>query len=830
MKNTSKILAVLMLIALMVAVLATYSFAADIGTGAIKTGQNMKFSDYSNVNFLVHDSFEGGDVGKTGTNIPRGNASGVTGILQVLNDGKGAPYIYDTDSTVKSSKSYVKLDYTKNTGTIYTEPMFNELAKVQDNPSQTPFNGFIMEFDLCSQATSNNDWSCKINLMNNHSVSGGSLAIFRFYGNQGKAKVEGIENIGSSKPFVTASAAGGWVHVTIIYNPAQEVISVYANESKVDRTGSVSRTCITQISNVTGGITVYPMGIRVDGQSNTKGDLCIDNVLFYQGTMACDPQYMDRITPAESFVGNVSLAKDGNLPSPQRYAAYEKVKSEYINTYWTGTAYTAAANTTALKQAVTDFNGIHAESLKTLAMTYNVNQLEEKVKALKSLKRGFSNLEKRQAQISTIETFMTSTATLIDKDNAKYATAIGDLDTWKLYYQDDISIRAFINRMNRFGTATTAAAMQRHYDEATEFYPAASAVESKIGSSDTSTYADATERTNIRNAISAYKNAGTKLAAKVKDYNAQKFINLVNFFKDTTKTEWEADDGTIKNQWYLARGILLENNYNASYSGFSSAKTGIYDPVNTYFSAKMQAEHVAVLQAKLAVFEAESSNYVDKAGVCKYIDNYLERNAADIVTDADINAIKAKNAEYKTLLASLEIDYTEKLVANTAEFVSQMEHIATVKDYKDLKPLFDEATVNYYNMNLIGNEGAGLDTVTVQNAVNAYEALKTRLLNNEVYGARFVAQMADIPSEKSKDDYYAAFMNCYGCEEYLDVTYEGVADCKGRYDTMKANYLAKVDLANTESASTLDSVCSVRTFCGIGDLINHVQKTLFGGR
>ena len=73
-------------------------------------------------------------------------------------------------------------------------------------------------------------------------------------------------------------------------------------------------------------------------------------------------------------------------------------------------------------------------------------------------------------------------------------------------------------------------------------------------------------------------------------------------------------------------------------------------------------------------------------------------------------------------------------------------------------------------------------------------------------------------------------MNCYGCEEYLDTTYEGVADCKGRYDTMKANYLAKVDLANTESASTLDSVCSVRTFCGIGDLINHVQKTLFGGR
>ncbi|MBQ2737557.1 MAG: hypothetical protein IJF38_02620 [Clostridia bacterium] len=830
MKNTSKILAVLMLVALMVAVLATYSFAAAIGTGAIKTGQNMKFSDYSNVNFLVHDSFEGGDVGKTGTNLPRGNASGVTGILQVLNDGKGAPYIYDTDSTVKSSKSYVKLDYTKNTGTIYTEPMFNELAKVQDNPSQTPYNGFIMEFDLCSQATSNNDWSCKINLMNTHSASGGSLGIFRFYGNQGKAKIEGIENIGSSKPFVTASAAGGWVHVTIIYNPAEEVISVYANESKVDRTGSVSRTCITQISNVTGGITVYPMGIRVDGQSNTKGDLCIDNVLFYQGTMACDPQYMDRITPAESFVGNVSLAKDGNLPSPQRYAAYEKVRSEYINIYWTGTAYTAAANTTALKQAVTDFNGINGESLKTLAMTYNVNQLEEKVKTLKNLKRGFSNLEKRQAQISTIETFMTSTATLIDKDNAKYATAIGDLDTWKLYYQDDISIRAFINRMNRFGTATTAAAMQRHYDEATEFYPAASAVESKIGSSDTSTYADATERTNIRNAISAYKNAGTKLAAKVKDYNAQKFINLVSFFEGTTSTEWEADDGTIKNQWYLARGILLENNYNASYSGFSSAKTGIYDPVNTYFSAKMQAEHVAVLQAKLAVFEAESSNYVDKAGVCKYIDNYLERNAADIVTDADINAIKAKNAEYKTLLASLEIDYTEKLVENTAEFVSQMEHIATVKDYKDLKPLFDEATVNYYNMNLIGNEGAGLDTVTVQNAVSAYEALKTRLLNNEVYGARFVAQMADLPSEKSKDDYYAAFMNCYGCEEYLDVTYEGVADCKGRYDTMKANYLAKVELANTESASTLDSVCSVRTFCGIGDLINHVQKTLFGGR
>ena len=829
MKNTSKILAVLMLVALMVAMLATYSFAA-IGMDPVKTGQGMKFSDYGNVNFIVHDSYESGD-DKTGASKGAGQSAGVSGAVTIKTDGKGAPYIYDTNSS-SSSKAYVKVDFTKNTeGTLYLEPSYKTLDKAKDDPAATPLGGYVMEFDICSQATTNNDWSCYIQALNTHEASKGLIDIFSFQANNGKAKVEAKDIVSGEEKrrSFTAASEGGWIHITILYNPAEAVLTVYANDAKVDRAGTVSRTCIAQVSNKKDTISVYPMCLRMGRQQQTTGDFCIDNVLYYQSTKVCDPQYMDKITPAESFIGNVSVAKDDKLSSPQRYAAYEKVKSEYINTYWTGTACTAAANTPELQQAVTDFNGINAESLKSLAMNYNANEFVKKVNALKAMKRGFSNLEDRATQISAIETFMTSTATLINKDNANYPTAIGDLDTYKLYYQDDINIRAFINRMNRFGTATTAAAMQRHYDEATEFYPAASAVESKIGSTDKSTYEDATERENIRNAISAYKNADTKLAAKVKEYNAQKFINLVNFFKDTTMTEWEADDGTIRNQWYLARGILLENNYKED-SAFSSAKTGIYDPVNAYFSAKMQAEHVAVLQAKLAVFEAEGANYVDKAGVCKYIDNYLERNAADIVTDADINAIKAKNAEYKTLLASLEIDYTEKLVENTAEFVSQMEHIATVKDYKDLKPLFDEATVNYYNMNLIGNEGAGLDTVTVQNAVSAYEALKTRLLNNEVYGARFVAQMADLPSEKSKDDYYAAFMNCYGCEEYLDTTYEGVADCKGRYDTMKANYLAKVDLANTESASTLDSVCSVRTFCGIGDLINHVQKTLFADR
>lgn len=822
MKNTSKILAVLMLAALLVAAFATYSFAA-IGTGDIKTGQGMKFSDYQNVNFLVHDSFEGGDVGKTGTNIPRGNASGVTGIMQVLNDDKGAPYIYDTDSTVKSSKSYVKLDYTKNTGTIYAEPMFNELAKVKDNPSQTPYGGFIMEFDVASQATSNNDWSCNVNLMNAHGAAAGSLKAFRFYGNNGKAKVEGAANINDKLQTFEATTVGGWVHITIVYNPAEEVISVYANEAKVDRAGSVARKCITQISNVSGGITVYPMGVRVDGQSNTKGDICIDNVLFYQGTKPCDPKYLDNLTPAQAFVGNVSLAKDTTLPSPQRYAAYETVKSEYINLYWTGSTYSASANTAELKKAVDDFRAIDINSIKTLAMTYNVNQLEQKVTKLKNFKRGFSNLEQRSTEISTIESFITTTATLIDKENAKYSTAIGDFDTWKLYYQEDINIRTFINRMNRFNTATTAAAMQRHYDEATEFYPSASAVEGKLA--DANTFGNATERTNIKNALNLYKNAGTKLAAKVKEGNAQRFINLVNLFKDTTQTDWDADKGTIRNQWYLARGILLENNYTSS-TAFNNAKTNIYEPVNAYFSAKMQAEHIAVLQAKLAVFEAAGSNYVDKAGVCKYVDNYLERNKADIVVDADINAIKAKNAEYKTLLASLEIDYTSQLIDNTAEFVNQMANIANFTGYKDVKPLFDEATKNYYNMNLIGNSDAGLDTAVVQSAVSAYETLKTRLLNIEVYSAQFVAQMAEIPSEKSKDDYYAAFMNCYACEEYLDVTFEGVADCKGKYDTMKAKYLDKIELANTESKSMISSVCSVRTFCGIDDLVNHVQNLL----
>ncbi len=828
MKNTKRIIAVLILSALLVASLAVGAFAA-LGTGDGKTGQGMEFSDYASVNFLVHDSFEGGDTGKTGSVTGRGTSGSVAGAVTVVSDDTGAPYIYDMDSTVSASKSYVKMDYSKNTeGTIYLEPAYNTLDKVKDNPSQTPLNGFVMEFDVCTKATSNNSWELTAQAMNTHAAADGQINVFKFYGNNGTAKVESLANIGSAKTSVTAAKAGGWIHITILYLPADSMIYVYANQAKVDRTGAVARTCIGAISNYDSknSTWVYPLVMRMGKQDQRSGDFCIDNVLYYQATAICDPQYMSRLTPADAFVGNVSSVLNTSLSLPDRYAAYELIKSEYINTFWTGTAYTAAANTTAIKKAVDDFVAFDksdAAKLKTDTMNYNVTQLTAKIKTLSDMKRGLANIADRATQISVIESYITTTGELFNKDNAEYATAITNFDTWKLYYTEDINIRTFVNRMDRFATATTSMSMQRHYDEATETYPSASAAKSML----TSMFTDSAERTKISSAITAYENAGTKLASAVKNNNAQRFINLVNLFKDTTQADWEADtDGTIRNQWYLARGILLENNYNADLSGFSTAKTSIYDPVNTYFSAKMQAEHVATLQAKLAVFEAAGSNYVDKAGVCKYIDNYLDRNAQDIVVDADITAIKNKNAEYKALLSGLEIDYTTQLIENTVEFVNQMANIANYTSYADLKPLFDEASDNYYNMNLIGNDSAGLDTAVVQSAVSAYEALKTRLLNVEVYSTQFVTQMADIPNVKYKDDYYAAFMVCFSCEEYLDDTFEGVSACKGQYDTMKSNYMDKIELANAESKSTIDSVCSVRTFCGIGDLVNHVQGLL----
>ncbi len=834
MKITRKILVVLVLAAVVISCVALGASAANLA--AVKTGEGMKFHDYNNVNFLIHDSFEGGvnDKGSSTASTGRGSEIDPTAVTIVTQKGGGAPYIYDTKKGATSSNSYVKLNYEKNNGALYLEPLYKTKAQALADSALTPVNGYVLEFDICSKSTSsNNTFEFNIQVMNTRSTNDGYISVARFKANKGTAIVAALtssqSNIsnGGATGSVTAAGVGKWIHVTIVYVPgstadATGVIRVYANKAQEDRAGAVSRTCLGEFAASYNGNKVYPMGVRLGANAQKYGDLCIDNILYYQSSKVCDPNYIANLTPADVFINHVAAMRDVDISSVLRYESYLKA-TELRATVGSG------SGNSSLQTAINNYNSFASSvaGLKAAAMNENLSSFKTKVQNIAKKKRGLSNIETRLQMISDADVFLVGVGELITR-NEQYDDTVISLEKWREFTDKDKDIRTFVNRMTRFQNASTLDALQRHYNAATETYSVANDVHSQ-------NYADfgnATEKTAITNAVNAYKNAETILGSKRQENNAQRFVELVNLFKDKTEADLQADTGVIKNQWYLARDILLEGNYKDT-TEFNNAKNNIYERVNTFFFAKMMQEHVDILGAKLTVFDRVDANYVDKAGVCKFIDNYLERNAKDIdFNDSRIIQIKNTNTMLKTSLENLEIQYAAVLVENTKIFVGKMEAIASKTAYAELKPLFEEVTEFYYSMNLVGNEAAGIDTETVQNAANAYEALRTRLMNNEVYGAKFVLQMSDMPDAKYKDDHYAAFMECFKCDQFLDASYtpagseKSVGDYMAQYNNMKEAYENKSALANTESKTVIDAVCSVRTFCGIGELIAHVQNLL----
>ena len=112
-----------------------------------------------------------------------------------------------------------------------------------------------------------------------------------------------------------------------------------------------------------------------------------------------------------------------------------------------------------------------------------------------------------------------------------------------------------------------------------------------------------------------------------------------------------------------------------------------------------------------------------------------------------------------------------------------MRKAAEYSSYKDLKPLFDEATSYYYTMNISG-EG-------IEECVEQYAALTKKMSDIERDSGTFVAVVngtngyTALESITNKTKLYEALSTCYGCLENLDATYEGVAAAKVIYDVEK---------------------------------------------
>lgn len=887
MKNVRKILLALCLVAVIVALAAVNSIA--LASGNVATGSETNFEDYWSVNMVLLDTMEDG-TSSTAAATASGDHVKKPGketamIMGAFKDGtagtdnpvepeeseyQGAPYIYTKvepgETAPTASRYYSTINYNnKDSNKLYVQPRFKNLSSIlaEGNPTNkaawTPLNGFVMEFDI---ATLEGDMpSFDIQIFNASSAGEGNISVAKYEANDGVATIKGVDGRGNKVTSPTvASDKGGWLHVTVLYNPNADEdsqLSVYVNKAQVDTAGTVERTLVYQSNNlcdaqdkdkkwIDGELRVYPLQARMGKQDATSGTFSLDNILFYQSTSVCDPEYLSTLSEIELFEKYIDVIDPADpstetASAVQKFEAYETIVNDYLPIFQESTE----PEIMALVARYNNFYDTKIEELQDAAKKENAATLKAKVNELVAYGRGFDNIAGRELAVSLIEQFIADVGSLIyvgvDETTDPYLTAIADYEAYSQYLLSDKDVRSFINRMNRFAESfkfNSSDAMKRHYAAAEALLPQVEQLyDDRANGFDL--FGKDEEIEAVEAAKTAFDQAAASLGTAVSKTNARRFIDLMKLLNGTTRSDWDADTGVMRNLWYLARGIMLntEEGYDATVEGFEDAKK-FYDRLNAFFWAKLQDEHVALLTSRLDEFDAPGASYIDKAGVCTFVDNYIQRNDIDIEhNDSRIKNIKARNELYKSQLGQLNTDYSALLYQHTIEFKYKMDEIATLNGYADLKAAYDIATELYYTMNVAVNDlgdDSGITNEQLQIAIARYQELGDWLLGVETMSTAFIYAMQEVDAAYDKDELYAALLACYACEGYLDVTFEFTQDgvtykaseYKARYDSVKSAYIASTGTANSESAGALDIVCATRAYSGVDELITFVQDYL----
>jgi hypothetical protein len=244
----------------------------------------------------------------------------------------------------------------------------------------------------------------------------------------------------------------------------------------------------------------------------------------------------------------------------------------------------------------------------------------------------------------------------------------------------------------------------------------------------------------------------------------------------------------------------------------------VYNRVYDYFWAVMQQEHIDVISEKLSKFNNPNATYIEQAGVCTFINNYIERNKADIdPNNAQINELIKISRGYETILNTIEDDYQKSLAQNTEKFVHTMSLLSATNGYVNMMPLYEEATVLYYSMNI--------ETDEAKAAAAAYEQIRAKLTAIATDSTLFVAKVNELAAEKDANKAFVILSECYASSENIDETYEGVAAAKTIYDAKMAEHQAAV-IANAEIAETVEVSCSIRALDKALEVIKFVKNFL----
>jgi hypothetical protein len=707
---------------------------------------------------------------------------------------------------------------------------WHPITSTQTAGQNTPDDLSDDEYEYTQNA---DGWVCpsiQWEIMNTTSGSHGSIPLIGFVqakerdanGNVIKNGTAEVAKKGYVEVFSNATGnyvqfpANVWKHITIQYD-YNGLYRVYIGRDS-DPEG---RILLVEQRNVNNGITVYMASFRIGGAAGVlQGEYALDNILAYQATTIHDPNLFTNMESDSEIVKYLcDLLYDENSTATVKNSAYDMITKSYLTKFWNGTDFLGSADEQARAaiNAYFDFkeSGKYDQMLIDLRQE-NTDAFVKYVNELRGMARTLASITDRNTKLATIEGFVASVGAAIDRSTEDYKAASVLLGTIRAEIKRDENSQELIKQMDAFQKSYSiyaVNAMAKRFELATAAYM--NYTEDGIFQGN--------DATKLAAAIQSYKDAQLIIAQVLKDVNSDRFVNLVGLYKDTNEEDWANDDGTIRRYWYLSRSILLakdkngEPDYTPDYKGMNEAMA-IYNRVYDYFWAVMQQEHIDVISEKLSKFNNPNATYIEQAGVCTFINNYIERNKADIdPNNAQINELIKISRGYETILNTIEDDYQKSLAQNTEKFVHTMSLLSATNGYVNMMPLYEEATVLYYSMNI--------ETDEAKAAAAAYEQIRAKLTAIATDSTLFVAKVNELAAEKDANKAFVILSECYASSENIDETYEGVTAAKTIYDAKMAEHQAAV-IANAEIAETVEVSCSVRALDKALEVIKFVKNCL----
>lgn len=604
---------------------------------------------------------------------------------------------------------------------------------------------------------------------------------------------------------------GEWMHVTIIMDIEEMMMELLVDYVSLGR-----KPIITAASSGGDDDTCRYGELRFQcSAANTTA--CFDNVLIYGGTAYRTLDYLDTMDTDEKFEFYVARALDNSEEPVNRVYAYTEAKAlmPYVSS--------ACDEIKAVFEKY-DINEIkkyaheqHLENLTTIVAPIDLDTLNS------------GNAASMNVAVSSALAYIDSNRLYIDQADERFVAINEILVAAKARTAWLANLEDYIEVIGRFHRATSHASLVRHFEEVQNYFilcelnkadKLALAMNDPIATSFVNTmlldesvqrlapdmtfieyytvYAPARiqEQLYIENSgwILEYVEAIESIVPDKDELSREEYLEKLAIL-----AEENAD--YVDPYMTAIRNIVNAEAYDASIEGIDEALE-IFELLDEVFFKALQEVHYSIIKEQLDKYLLTDS-YIEKAGICAFIENYIEKNAVDMSDSLGQQYMYSLNV-YKEEIELYKKDYEAILAANTEAFIATVSKMSTYVTYSEIKPLYDLAIEKYYyNMNADSDE--------VRAAIAVFETYEAALNAWEYNGAMFVNYVNNLNAATRQAQKYRALVNCAKYIDYIDAGVEGVEEALATYNQELSDYIELVAPINADISDINDAVCAVRS-------------------